>query len=335
MRKKFLYLVAAVSTVGGWFLFEKYEIKGLDQVKLVRRDKQTPASPSTPQPVNSVPTEAPALARGESIRIATFNIQVFGESKLRKPHVMEYLANIARRFDVVAIQEIRAKSADIIPTYVDLINRSGRHYDYVIGERLGRSNSKEQYAFIFDLQTIEVDRNELYTVHDPDDALHREPFVAWFRVRGPPPQEAFTFILVNIHTDPDETRQELDVLDDVYHVVRDDGRGEDDVIILGDLNVDHRHLGQLGRVPDISWVISGEATNTRKNKSYDNIILHRRATAEFLGRAGIFDFMREFNLTMQQALEISDHMPVWAEFSVYEGGQPGRVAARPSASPAN
>jgi len=30
---------------------------------------------------------------------------------------------------------------------------------------------------------------------------------------------------------------------------------------------------------------------------------------------------------------VSDHMPVWAEFSAYEGGQPGRIASRPEAGP--
>ena len=39
--------------------------------------------------------------------------------------------------------------------------------------------------------------------------------------------------------------------------------------------------------------------------------------------------LREFNLTLDQAIEISDHFPIWAEFSIYEGGQPGHVAARP------
>ena len=36
--------------------------------------------------------------------------------------------------------------------------------------------------------------------------------------------------------------------------------------------------------------------------------------------------MRECDLSMQAALEVSEHLPVWAEFSVYEGGQPGHVA---------
>ena len=31
--------------------------------------------------------------------------------------------------------------------------------------------------------------------------------------------------------------------------------------------------------------------------------------------------MRQFNLSLQEALEISDHLPVWAEFSIRENGQ--------------
>ena len=52
------------------------------------------------------------------------------------------------------------------------------------------------------------------------------------------------------------------------------------------------------------------------------------ATVEFTGRGGVFDFLREYNLTLAQALEVSDRLPVWAEFSIYEGGQFGRVAQR-------
>jgi hypothetical protein len=42
--------------------------------------------------------------------------------------------------------------------------------------------------------------------------------------------------------------------------------------------------------------------------------------------------MREHNLTMEQALEVSDHLPVWAEFSSTEGGLPGRIATKPESS---
>jgi deoxyribonuclease-1-like protein len=245
------FLFGIVIAAIGWFVLENVGLDGLKDFRVTSGDESLT---QTRGDGNRISPSAPPVQTGETIRIAAFNIQVFGTTKSKKPHVMDILARIAREFDIVAIQEIRAIDQDIIPNFVELINTTDCHYDYVIGPRLGRTSSKEQYAFVFDSATVEVDRSQLYTVADPDDLLHREPLVAWFRVRGPPPEQAFTFTLVNIHTDPDETKQELDALADVYRVVRDDGRQEDDVIILGDLNVDDRNLGRLGLIPGIMWV---------------------------------------------------------------------------------
>jgi deoxyribonuclease-1-like protein len=323
VRKFLLLLVVAGLVCGGWLFLQNYQIQGLNQLSLIPRDETVRTSAT-----DLGPAPPPVDRQNGTVRIASFNIQVFGEKKIANPRVRSLLADIVRRFDVVAIQEVRSKQ-DILPQFVDAINATGRHYDYVIGPRLGRSVSKEQYAFVFDTASIEVDRNALYTVADPDDLLHREPLVGWFRVRGPPPDQAFTFSLVDIHTDPDETSQELDALADVFRAVRDDGRGEDDVILLGDLNVDDHHLGRLGQISHIHWSISGVASNTRGNKLYDNIIFSELATTEYTGRWGVFDMIREFNLTVEEALQVSDHMPVWAEFNIYEGGQGGRFAQRP------
>ena len=66
------------------------------------------------------------------------------------------------------------------------------------------------------------------------------------------------------------------------------------------------------------------ATNTRGKKPTTTSLFSDRPPAEFTGRWGVFDMIREFNMTIDEALEVSDHMPVWAEFSIYEGGQGGR-----------
>jgi deoxyribonuclease-1-like protein len=336
--KRSLAVLLLIFGVATWFVLQHYEFErdGFDRFTLTRRTVEPLDHGSVSQVTNTSPlpgevsTTAPPIHRaGNTIRIASFNIQVFGISKARKNHVMEILADIVRRFDVVAIQEVRAKDQNLLPEFVERINATGHNYEYVIGPRLGRSNSKEQYAFIFDAASIEVDRDAVYTVDDPDDLLHREPMVGWFRVRGPPENEAFTFKLINIHTDPDEKKQELDALDDVFQAVRNDGVNEDDVILLGDLNVDDRHLGQLGQLPGIAWMITNTPTNTRGNKLYDNIVYKPHSTTEFTGRAGVFDMMRAFNLTMDQALQVSDHQPIWAEFSIREGGATGPLATRP------
>jgi len=315
----FLLVVIAISGGSGWYL-GKHDVGSTVDLS----DLQDLFGSSRVQTSSGIPVNRTT----DSIRIASFNIQVLGTTKSHKAHVMEILARIVRQYDVVAIQEVRSKDQSVVPQFVDLINSAGRHYDYAVGPRLGRSSSKEQYAFIFDTASIELDRHQLYTIDDPDDLLHREPYVGWFRVRGPKPEEAFTFSLVNIHVDPDEVEDELNALDDVYRVVRDDGRGEDDVIIAGDLNVDYRHMGELAKTPGLSWVNSGIPTNTLKTAQYDNILFHEHATRESTGRGGVFDFMIEYGLTAEGAMEVSDHMPVWGEFSIYEGGTPGHVARR-------
>jgi deoxyribonuclease-1-like protein len=283
---------------------------------------QTAANPSMAPP--GQPNSGPV------IRIASFNIEAFGNMKAGKEYVMVRLADIVRKFDIVAIQEVRSQNEYLIPNFVQLVNQPGRHYDHVIGPRVGRMVSKEQYVYIFDTDRIDVDRQSVYTISDPDDLLHREPLVATFMARGVNPDEAFTFTLVNIHTDPNprDLAIELDALAEVYRVVRRSARQEDDVILLGDFNADDRNLRRLGQLPGIFPLIAGVSTNTQQDQQYDNLLIHQPSTTEYSGRSGVFDVMRNYNLNEQQALEISNHFPVWAEFSVYERDYAGRIANR-------
>ena len=83
----------------------------------------------------------------------------------------------------------------------------------------------------------------MHFVEDPAGRFRYKPLVAAFRVRGPAPAEAFTFTLVDVQTDPKRVAAELDLLAAVFRAVRDDGRNEDDIILLGDLETDSRTPG--------------------------------------------------------------------------------------------
>jgi endonuclease/exonuclease/phosphatase family metal-dependent hydrolase len=327
--KRLITWFMSLSVMGGFgwhYLQEQTGIK-LDLGKIV----SSVSSSSSPSVTTSSNPSAPRAAPGETIRVASFNIQVFGEQKLDKPAVMNVLAHVVRMFDVVAIQEVRAKTQDVLPRFVSQINAEGGHYDFALGPRMGRSVSKEQYAFIFNTDTIDIDRESVYTVGDPQNLMQRAPMVAAFRARGPPPNEAFTFTLVDVHTEPDQAVHECDVMADVYRAVQNDGRREDDIIVLGDFNEDDHHIGRLGQLPYMLCTISGVPSNVRGTKLYDNIIFDSRATTEFTGRSGVLNLMSQFQLSMADALEVSDHNPVWAEFSVREGGRPGQMASGPAA----
>lgn len=292
-----------------------------------------PASMSNPSattyPASSAP-RPPASSAVRDIAIATFNIQVFGVSKMSDSSIVDRLVQIIQQFDVVAIQEIRAKDDTLMPQFLQRINATGRRYDFVIGPRLGRTNSKEQYAFVFDTQRIEVQPTSVGTISDPQALFHRSPLIARFRSRVSPPERGFTFYLVNIHTDPDDVPNEVNVLAEVQQVMQQTPSREDDVIVLGDFNASTKQLGSLVTTPNMLAVVNNKTTNTRRTAAYDNLVFNRVNTSEYTGNWDVVDIEAWFQITRDQALAISDHLPVWATFSAYERSPVGPVASQPN-----
>ncbi len=332
MKVPTLALLALVAAAGSYVFF-----KGVPRTTL-----HSAARPvvhfdgASPGPAAAMPRASGlhdvTTRRQRTVRVASFNLEQFGITKASKPHVMDMLAQICRRFEVVACQEIRTTDQTLLPALVDTINHgSGLHFDYVVGPRVGRDeNFKEQFAFIFNADRVDVDRSQFYTVDDPDNLINREPFVGWFRARGPAPDEAFTFTLVNVHTDETNADKEIALLPGLVRAVQTDGRQEDDVIVLGNLNASSRYLRD-NLDSTLTWVIASSVpTNIEGTAQFDNIGFVKTFTDEFTGRGAALDFLREFNLSTAGAQEVSGHLPIWAEFSPFEGGTSGRVAEVPA-----
>jgi endonuclease/exonuclease/phosphatase family metal-dependent hydrolase len=267
----------------------------------------------------------------DTIRVATFNIQRFGDKKSQQREVMESLAHLIAQFDVVAIQEVQSAEMTPIRVLVDILRASGGRYSATVSERLGRDTYKESYAFVWDETRVRMTQ-EAYVVQDPNERMPREPMVASFEARSGTPdgRHPFRFTLINVHTSPalvaeSAIENELNVLDDVFVRVREydyQTTGEEDCIMLGDLNVDANNLRELGQIPGVQTIAPNLKTNTRRTKTYDHILIDRNFTREFTGRYGLIDLQQYFGIDEEQALTISDHMPLWAEFSAYESPAP-------------
>ena len=305
-------------------------------------NQEKPGTPQSPQPsgsnwvpsgmsqpittFTSSPNMAPASAlatpaplRAPALKIASFNLQRFGHHKVENPFVIETVIKIIKQFDIIALQEICTQQQDLIALVVDRVNQSGGRYDYLIGPRVGRGESLEQFAFVFNTLSIETDREQLYTVDDHDNLFLSDPLVGWFRAKQLDPQSAFTFTLVNVHCDPEHADSEIRLLPELVRSVHRDGRNEDDVIVAGDFGADSlsfNYLQQRG----FTVALSGTPTLVNGSRMVDNILLASKATDEFIGRAGTLDFLRKSNLSIDQAIQVSDHLPIWAEFSIVEGG---------------
>lgn len=288
-------------------------------------------------PVNPVANTASAKIQqtatipkrtAETILIGSFNMQRLGPSKEKDQTIMNEMAQIVQQYDVLAIQEITDNSGSAIQQLLRLVNQNGSRYALALSSPVGRSYF-EQYAFVYDTSRIEGGQNLCYVVNDKEDLLHREPYVGRFRTKS---QNPFSFSLINIHTDPDEVGTELNVLATLFVNVREfEYRqvGHDDVLLLGDLNAGPGKLLGLEKVQGLESTIT-LPTNTRKNKTLDNVLLDRAYTQEFTGRAGTLDLQAAFGIGLDQALKISDHMPIWAEFYANRYSAPNTAASQPT-----
>jgi deoxyribonuclease-1-like protein len=271
----------------------------------------------------SANTSYPALPikAHETVLIASFNIQALGESKMNDRWVMERLAEIIRRFDIVAIQEIRSKDQQLIPNLLNYVNARGARYDFLIGPRLGDTSSKEQYAYVFDTTKVVTNQQCSYTLNDDINLLHREPLVARFAVLTNQTSQPWRFTLVNLHTDPDVAQREVDSMGGILREIRNfeySSAQEDDVILLGDLNAGPKQMGQMQNLANMRPLIANQMTNVRGTEIYDNILIDPTVTGEFTGNCGVLNIQDFFNIQTQDALKLSDHQPIWAEFLIEE-----------------
>ena len=264
-----------------------------------------------------VPTAA--LSTCNTIKIASFNIQIFGVSKALKPDVMDILADTISKFDLVAIQEIRDKTGTAINDLEAAVDALGTDYDYIVGPRLGRSTSKEQYAYIYNTGTITAGSS--YTYDDTArDIFSRNPYIAEFRaVAG-----SFDFVLISIHTAPDDATQEINALHDVVQDAQAHFKDEKDFIVLGDFNADCSYFDEDNMASPLragcyKWVITNEIdTNLAKSFcTYDRIVITKAATAEdYADECGVYRFDQIHDLTAKAAKKVSDHYPVYAVFYI-------------------
>lgn len=336
-KSRFFWLFAIIAGLA--YASQFYTIGGWENLRIVSKQVDAPKLGTGAEPMPSLDKKAwaptkwvsapsqsgdivPPKGKRPSLRIASLNLQAFGEQKANKVAVMEILARVLRSFDVVALQDIHPQQRDVLPRLVDRINQSDRMFDYAVGPRVGTGIQAMHFAFLYDSERVDMDRYQLYTVDDPTDQLEYDPLVAWFRAKQVPEHEAFTFSLVNIRINPQRVDQEIPLMPELIRTILRDGRDEDDIVLAGDFSCGNRRMENLRRI-GMAFALEEVVTTITGNEMLDNILFPAKGTDEFLGRAGTIDILRQFNLSPELAFQVSNHMPIWAEFSAVEGGVPG------------
>ncbi|WNY22795.1 hypothetical protein MmiHf6_00800 [Methanimicrococcus hongohii] len=258
----------------------------------------------------------------DQISVAAFNIQIFGQSKAAKDDVMDVLAKTIRRYDVVGIQEIRDASGTSLPQLIELINsgtdENGNpyNYDYVVSDRLGRSTSKEQYAYIYNATSMLVASEPLvYPEPDGTDPFEREPYMVTFRANG----GDFDALFILIHTKPDDAKNEINGLHDVVEYAKTIYTDQENYVVMGDFNADGSYFNESGdsalKSDEYIWIIGNdEVTTTKTSNTYDRIVITKSLAPYFTNSSGVFNYSAEYDLTEEETYAVSDHYPVFAEF---------------------
>lgn len=353
-------LVVLAIVGGGWYFFNNFQISGLDRIAVSPRDGGTSrdryirtgdeTSVSSPSDIDPTlvsawsshdwsdatalrrPIDAErsnaradrsrsiATSRLESIRVASWSLDGFGPTKLANVDARRLICRVIREFDVIALQQITSPERDLVTRLVDALNEGNPRYDFVLSNPTGPVGREEQLAFVFDTTRLEVDRSQTYSVADPMNAMTYDPLVAWFRTAQPSHDAAWTFTLVNVRVELANAANEVGLITPMLVNVRQDGRGEDDVLMLGLFQADDAYLRRVLDGKPHQSIVSTGMTDVYSRYQTSNIIVDAANTTEHVGRSGVFDFLRIFNLSLPEAEAASSQLPVFAEFSPLEGG---------------
>tara|TARA_B100001989_G_scaffold178724_1_gene129492 strand:- start:785 stop:1747 length:963 start_codon:yes stop_codon:yes gene_type:complete len=265
--------------------------------------------------------EIPQLNRSEVARIATFNIKVFGKTKMGKPDVVTQLVDTVLQYDLVAIQEIKDIDETVPHNFLaELNNASGNFWNMSLSVRSGTQaddqSSQEQYAYYYNHSVFrEIGEGELYN-DSANDYFQREPYRAQFELLNASGNSSgFDFTLFTIHTKPASALAEIDALHEVIQSYQENDTTETDVILLGDLNADCSYATAQElwesplRQPQYNWLVNDIADTTVSSTdcAYDRIITLDDLNGRLVGSWGI-----DTSITNTS---VSDHYPVW--FDLY------------------
>lgn len=265
--------------------------------------------------------DIPELNRSEVARIATFNIKVFGKTKMSKPEVVSQLVDTVLKYDLVAIQEIKDIDQTVPYEFLDEINNASEdNWNMSLSPRSGTQeddqSSQEQYAYYYNTNVFrEIAQGVLYNDSEHDD-FQREPYISTFELLNMSGNSSgFDFTLITIHTKPASALREIDALHTVVESYRENNTEESDLVILGDLNADCSYASTQElwesplRLPQYKWLVNDLADTTVSSTdcAYDRIITLGNLNDRLVGSWGIDTTVSDSN--------VSDHYPVW--FDLY------------------
>lgn len=247
------------------------------------------------------------------IKVLSWNLENFGKSKTETQ--LDFIAGTLRGYDIITIQEVVAGDggAQAVASLVEILNKKGSRWDYRVSDPTsGSSYKKERYAFIWKTNKAHLKGNawleKKYTLE-----IDREPYFASFEI-GHKTVTLVTFHAITKSKQPETEIKYFKFLPQEYPTLN--------LIFIGDYNCPQSHtvfnpLKKMSYAP----VFQNQKTTLKQKciaenclaSEFDNIFYRTNALSNL--NSGIIPFYKKF-ASLKEARQISDHVPIWFEFSI-------------------
>lgn len=246
-------------------------------------------------------------------KVLSWNIQNFGKSK--SDIHLSFIVKTISNYDIIAIQEVVAGNggAQTVAKLAILLSQKGSKWDYAISDPTSGSSYKtERYAFIWKTHKAKL-LTKPWLEKKYSLEIDREPYFATFEISKK------TITLVNFHAITQKKQPETEIK---YFKFLPNEYPDLNLVFLGDFNCPEKHsvFNPLKKMGYDSVLKNQKTTlkHTCKNNlclasEFDNI-LYKTSNLK-VNNSGVIKFYEYFD-SLPNARKISDHIPIWFEFSL-------------------
>lgn len=247
-------------------------------------------------------------------KVLSWNIENFGKSKSEIQ--LNFIANTIKDYDIITIQEVVAGfgGAEAVSNLVAILNQKGSKWDYRISDPTSSSAYKtERYAFIWKTNKTKLKGNT-WLEKKYHLEIDREPFYATFEIN----KKIIT--LVSFHAITKSKQPETEIK---YFKFLPQQYPNLNLVFIGDFNCPQSHtvFNPLKKAGYTSVFQNKKTTLKQKCQAnnclaseFDNIF-YKTSSIHYIN-SGVIYFFKSFD-SLKEARKISDHIPIWFEFSLH------------------
>ena len=270
------------------------------------------------------PFKVPSRKLNENLVIATWNIQQFSNNKTKR--ALQYMADICERFDIIALQEVKTDLRGLSKLQALLPG----NYRVLVSDPTGNN---ERFAFLYDKRSVtstglvcEIGFNVSAKAHEGYQ-LHRMPYCDSFRAGR------FDFVIASAHIYFGKTKkQRLQREEEISRLaafvkhrseIKSNKIFDPDFFLVGDFNIEKEDDKFFNALVDEGFVMRPKLRNLKTNfartKTFDKIVWVKRDSFHFTGKIKVVPFGKVLFRDKSPKggkKQISDHLPLWAEFEI-------------------